>query len=239
MKDYFNYTPKYQNIFKNVTIYRLYITQNDDNGLPLMYQVFENNDRDKVEQVKSDYEKIKYFQNVTYSITEEVIFHETIEDAYYTYSHIFETGEVLNFSLYTMMSSPNIAEIISKWFELIVYYQTQVSHFHVEHIAYANNETGTLDFTFDYDIKNPSKYYGTYSDQLIHSTKNPEKYTWVLIEDDVPITTKTEFSFHVSVKTRLEQVIGNPEAINKRDRRYDKWQYKENEDYKFIGGYES
>jgi len=228
----------YENIFKDVTIYRLFITQTI-NQVTETYQVYESNDLATIQQVQADYQAIAFFKNVTYQITAEDVFHSTIEDGYYTFSHIFETGHKFNFSLYTMLHDRNIAEIITSWFELIVHFQTQVTHFSVQHIAFANSADGATDFSLIYDNENPQQYYGTYTDFLVNDSVNPAKYTWQVIPQNIPIKVESRFSFVATVTVELEQVLGKPQAINKRDRRNDNWNYAPNSDYPFIGGYES
>lgn len=228
----------YQNIFKDITIYRLFMTTTINQQVST-FQIYETYDQDLITTVMNDYKKVKYLKNATFEIRSEDVFHNTIEDGYYTFSHIYETGHTLNFSLYTMLHDSNIAEIISQWFEIVLNVQYQVTHTSIDHIAYANSSDGTKDFSLTFDKNNLPLYYGIYTNQLIHDSINPKMYQWQKIQNDVPMKQISTFQFTATITSELQQVLGVPQTINKRDRRNDFWRYSENKDYPFIGGYES
>lgn len=233
--------PKYGNILKDVAIYGVYM-ETTNGATKERSMVFETNDKGLAEQVLTDYQAVEYLKGAKFAIDVKYVEHSTIEDGYYTYSHIYGTGQSINFTIYNTTGTYNVADIISDWWGYIVHYTTTVTHWFYTHYMWANQADGSDMYEPDYSTTSGNwqrpLYYGTYTDGIQYKkVRDPSIYTWVELHatDPLPVEAHSTFTFTSNIFDEIEEVHGIS-PINKRNFRYDTWKYQENTTYPFIGG---
>lgn len=231
-----NYNHDFSNIRKDVIIYNVTM-ETENEGVKTKIIIFETNDKLLAEIFLKNYKETHYLEKAAFELETKYVEHSTIEDGYYTYSHIYDTGEHINFNIYNLPTSYNIADIVSEWYSYVVKYDSSTTHWSYTHVAYSNDKK---ELYFTLDVENPPLYYGIYIDSEKENSKIPSQYRWfyVITGEPIPLASHSEFSYNVNVYDTLVKVQGQLN-INKRNLRYDNWKNQKNKDYPFIGGYET
>ena len=170
----FQFTPKpinttiqatHSNAFSDVAVYGVYM---ETTGLVKERTlIFETNEKGLADSVLADYKATTYLQNAKFDITVKYIKHPIIEDGYYTYSHIYDTGKVIKYTIYNFPETYNIADIVSDWQEYVVHYTTTKTHWNYEHVLYSDNADGSDPYEFNFPnynlLENTKHFSGNWS----------------------------------------------------------------------------
>lgn len=112
-------------------IYGVFMTITIKNGTSTEYEtfpIFETDNKDEAEQVLKVYQEIGYLKKAKFEIKEKEVFTADIQDGYYTYSHIYDTGHRWNFQLFINLHDVNVADIITRAIEVMIDYKIESSH---------------------------------------------------------------------------------------------------------------
>lgn len=117
----FRFTPKpinttiqatHSNAFSDVAVYGVYM-ETTTGSVKERTLIFETNEKGLADSVLADYQATTYLHKAKFDIIVKYIKHPIIEDGYYTYSHIYDTGKVIKYTIYNFPETYNIADIVS------------------------------------------------------------------------------------------------------------------------------
>lgn len=134
-------TTNHKNYFADTIIYQVFATLNG-----VSTQIFETDNKDKAQQFVDVINGNTFLTKLQATIKPKYVNHAVIEDGYYTYSHIYENGQTINFTIYNSPITYNTADVINGWMGYILKFTSQVSHWWYDNHAYAYSSDGTLDF---------------------------------------------------------------------------------------------
>lgn len=138
-------TTNHKNDFADTIIYQVFATLNG-----VSTQIFETDNKDKAQQFVDVINGNTFLTKLQATIKTKYVNHAVIEDGYYTYSHIYENGQTINFTIYNSPITYNTADVINGWMGYILKFTSQVSHWWYDNHAYAYSADGTDGFTTDY-----------------------------------------------------------------------------------------
>lgn len=246
----FQFTPKpinttiqatHSNAFSDVAVYGVYM-ETTTGSVKERTLIFETNEKGLADSVLADYQATTYLHKAKFDIIVKYIKHPIIEDGYYTYSHIYDTGKVIKYTIYNFPETYNIADIVSDWQEYVVHYTTTHTHWNFVHYMYSDHSDGSDMYEQPTNPNTPKPaFIGQYVDGLEYKSKlHPNKYTWTPFDPSqpFPVENHSTFTFTSNVFDTLETVQGTS-PLNKRNLRHDSWNYQENTTYPFIGGTET
>lgn len=227
-------TTNHKNDFADTIIYQVFATLNG-----VSTQIFETDNKDKAQQFVNVINGNTFLTKLQATIKTKYVNHAVIEDGYYTYSHIYENGQTINFTIYNSPITYNTADVINGWMGYVLKFTSQVSHWWFTKYAYADSLDGVDNFSTTYPTDHTPKFIGIEVSPIGYKHDTPKWYKWQPFNEGMSTNEMhTVFDYKVEITDEVEQ-INQTAPINKRNIRNDNWKYAPNEQYPFIGGYES
>lgn len=227
-------TTDHKNVYADTAIYQVMATFGAET-----IQIFEADNKERAQAFIDSIVSNGYLKALNPTLNIVYVNHSIIEDGYYTYSHIYENGQTINFTIYNTPLTYNVADVIQGWQGYVVQFSTDVSHWWYDNHAYAYSADGKEDFSTTFPTGKIPLYIGTQKSGIGYLHDDPKWYDWQPFTGTLSVpNTHTEFSFSTKLWDTIEEIKAIA-PINKRNIRNDNWKYQSNETYPFIGGYES
>lgn len=158
-------TTDHKNVYADTAIYQVMTTFGTET-----IQIFESDNKERAQSFIDSIISNGYLKTLNPTLNIVYVNHSIIEDGYYTYSHIYENGQTINFTIYNTPLTYNVADVIQGWNGYVVQFSTDVSHWWYDNHAYAWSADGTDRFTNVYP--NLNLLAGTSSTLKTASGKN-------------------------------------------------------------------
>lgn len=158
-------TTNHKNDYADTAIYQVMATFGAET-----IQIFEADNKERAQAFIDSIISNGYLKALNPTLNIVYVNHSIIEDGYYTYSHIYENGQTINYTIYNTPLTYNVADVIQGWNGYVVQFSTDVSHWWYTNHAYANSADGTDDFTTVYPNLN-----------LLDGTKDFSGADWINI----------------------------------------------------------
>ena len=138
-------TTDHKNVYADTAIYQVMATFGTET-----VQIFEADNKERAQSFIDSIISNGYLKALNPTLNIVYVNHSIIEDGYYTYSHIYENGQTINFTIYNTPLTYNVADVIQGWQGYVVQFSTDVSHWWYDNHAYAWSANGTDGFTTVY-----------------------------------------------------------------------------------------
>lgn len=138
-------TTEHKNVYADTAIYQVMATFGTKT-----IQIFEADNKERAQSFIDSIISNGYLKALNPTLNIVYVNHSIIEDGYYTYSHIYENGQTINFTIYNTPLTYNVADVIQGWQGYVVQFSTDVSHWWYDNHAYAWSADGTNGFTTVY-----------------------------------------------------------------------------------------
>lgn len=135
-------TTEHKNVYADTAIYQVMATFGAET-----IQIFEADNKERAQAFIDSIVSNGYLKALNPTLNIVYVNHSIIEDGYYTYSHIYENGQTINFTIYNTPLTYNVADVIQGWQGYVVQFSTDVSHWWYDNHAYAYSADGTDRFT--------------------------------------------------------------------------------------------
>lgn len=128
----------HKNVYADTAIYQVMATFGTET-----IQIFESDNKERAQSFIDSIISNGYLKTLNPTLKIVYVNHSIIEDGYYTYSHIYENGQTINFTIYNTPLTYNVADVIQGWQGYVVQFSTDVSHWWYDNHAYAYSSDGT------------------------------------------------------------------------------------------------
>jgi disulfide oxidoreductase YuzD len=135
-------TTDHKNVYADTAIYQVMATFGAE---PI--QIFEADNKERAQAFIDSIISNGYLKTLNPTLNIVYVNHSIIEDGYYTYSHIYENGQTINFTIYNTPLTYNVADVIQGWQGYVVQFSTDVSHWWYDNHVYAWSADGKDRFT--------------------------------------------------------------------------------------------
>ena len=135
-------TTNHKNDYADTAIYQVMATFDN-----VVTQIFEADNQKRAQDFIDSIISNGYLKTLNPTLNIVYVNHSIIEDGYYTYSHIYENGQTINYTIYNTPLTYNVADVIQGWNGYVVQFSTDVSHWWYTHFAYASSSDGQTNFT--------------------------------------------------------------------------------------------
>lgn len=131
-------TTEHKNVYADTAIYQVMATFGTET-----IQIFEADNKERAQAFIDSIISNGYLKALNPTLNIVYVNHSIIEDGYYTYSHIYENGQTINFTIYNTPLTYNVADVIQGWKGYVVQFSTDVIHWWYDNHAYAWSADGT------------------------------------------------------------------------------------------------